>query len=644
MLRRGQLSHVWWPPLCALLLATLGACTPALEGSNQVNDINVELTIQKDSGLAARTWDVVDTYMTRDVVPDPTGPGCAIGIARGGELIYLQGYGRAVVGGTICSGDECVPLGGEAWGVGTMGAVGSVAKTFTAAAALRMHELGLLDVNRRVGAYLPTSNQQLARTPIFELLMHSSGVGGGAKADAFSPTWTGDAQDCVGQDLPSCLGLSQILARPASAFDYYHEDELVADLDENDPPYGTPSQGVYSNVGYSVAGALVDEIARNTPSRGYEAWIWDNLGQYRANPLDPDNLWSLALTHSWRADDIPHRAVGYRPRPDGDGFDVFEAWQDTGGLEGWEGPSGGWAMTIGDLTRFTVALNTRQIVGNAVLTAMRLPWAHLDDPSDDYGMGVFPGDGQVMPYWHGGVIGGHTAVWTWWDRYEQTGPSLAIAMICNKGGSGGTGPFPLRDHARVIASYLGTSEPRPRSSQALPGRGDSSVRPSVFALDRSGAWQVEPTGAVVPLALAHTALLHVTPTGRGLSFQLSGGAVRPGAVVPVTAPQALGVAAFSADPRFTTEPTDVMLVTTIGQVDVSDFVVEGAFSDRGMALTDVALTGVIDTRQAGTLLGRTSVCANTARGGGGCTPCADGVAACVTFRYEGIRGDRVTPP
>lgn len=640
MRRRIQFSYVW-PHLTALLLTTLGGCTPTLEGHNQVNDINAELTIQKDSGLAAQTWDDVDTYMERDVVGDLTGPGCALGIARGGELVYLQGYGRAVVGGTICSGDECVPLGGEPWGVGTMGAVGSVSKTFTAAAALRMHELGLLNVNSTVGAYLSTGNAKLAGTPIYKLLMHSSGVGGATKGEAFSPTWTGDAQACIGQNLPSCQALSQTLARPASAFEHYHEDESVADLDENDPPYGTPSEGVYSNVGYSVVGAIIDEVAKDTPSGGYEAWIWDNVGQYRENLLDPDNLWSLALTHSWRAEDIPHRAVGYTPN--GDGFDVLEAWQDTGGLEGWEGPSGGWAMTIGDLTRFAVALNAEQIVGNALLTAMRLRWSHLNDPSDDYGMGTFPGDGLEVPYWHGGIIGGHTAVWTWWDDYRQTGESLGIAMICNRSD---LGPFPLRDHARVIASYLGTSEPQPRQTGALPGVGTRAVGRSVFALDASGAWQVEPQGASVPLALSHTPLLHVQPTGRGLSVQLSGGAVRAGEVVPVTKPQALGVADFSTDPWFTTEPSDITLATEIGKIEVSDLVVKGAFGDRGAALTDVGLNGVIDTRQAEKLLGWSyqSVCANAARAGGRCKPCDDGVAACLTIRYEGIGGYRVSPP
>jgi CubicO group peptidase (beta-lactamase class C family) len=624
----------------ALLVTTGGGCAPTRQGTNQVNDINVELTIQKDSGLAVQTWEVVDNYM-EDVVGDLTGPGCAIGIARDNELVYLQGYGRAVVGGTICSGGECAPLGGEAWSVATMGAVGSVSKTLTAAAALRMHELGLLDVNRRVGAYLPTTNQSLARTPIFELLMHSSGVGGPTKADAASPNWTGDAAACLGQDVPSCQVLSQTLASPAAAFEYYQEDELVADLDENDPPYGTPSEGVYSNVGYSVAGAIVDTIAQNTSSGGYEAWIWNNLGQYRETLLDPNNLWSLALTHSWRADDIPHRAVGYTPNASGDGFDVFEAWQDAG-LEGWEGPAGGWAMTIGDLTRFTVALNTGQIVGTAVLNAMRLRWSHLNDPSDDYGMGVFPGDGLDLPYWHGGIIGGHTAVWTWWDDYRRTGASLGIAMICNRRD---LGPFPLRDHARAIASNLGASEPQPRQPGVLPAVGTRSVDRGVFALDRSAAWQVEPKRAVVPLALSHTPLLHVEAAGRGLVFQLSEAAVQRGELVPVTVPQSLGVADVSTDPWFRTQPTDVTLATTVGPLKVNDFVIEGAFSDRGTALTAVAITGVVDTRQAETLLGwpYDSVCAGP-RASAGCTRCDDGVAACVAFRYEGVRGGRVTPP
>lgn len=636
----------WRRPLAALLLITPIACTPRLEGGNQVNDVNVELTILKDARLADQTWDAVDNYMRDNAGIDPTGPGCAVGIARRGELVYLQGYGRAVVGGTICHGDDCVPVGGEAWGVGTMGAVGSVAKTFTATAAMLMHERGSLDVDATVGDYLPTINDALARTPIRALLGHASGVGGSTKGDAATPSWLGNAAACVGQDSAFCQTLSRTLARPAEAFGFYHAHTAVADLSEP-PATVTPPWGVYSNVGYSVVGALVDQVARGTASGGYEAWIWNNLGAYRDEVDDPANHLSLALTHSWRADDIPHRAVGYRSAPGGD-YDVLEAWQDgTLGVEGWEGPSGGWAMTIGDLTRFTVALNTAQLVTGPTLAEMRGFSANLDAPAAPYGLGMFLGDGQDMPYWHGGVIGGHSAVWTWWDNYNGTEGSLAVAIMCN--GPVETPsedePFGLTAVARAIARFARPSQPRPRSTQALPSVAISSIDARQYALDRSGAWQAAPTGALVPLSLADTALLGVVPTRTGIGLELSTGVVRKGTVVAATAAQPLGPAVMHANPWFSTAPRRVTLPTTIGALTVDDVVVTGAFSDRGATLTGVTLAGVVDTRQAEALTGvaRGSMCAPL-RDSGACQPCRDGARACVSVRYEGIRGDRVGTP
>src|SRR5690606_40540248 len=86
----------------------------------------------------------------------PTRRSSDLGIARGGSLTYLQGYGKA-------------ELGGEDWGVGTMGAVGSVSKTITAATVLRMHDLGMIDVNDRSEEH--TSELQSRENLVCRLLL-----------------------------------------------------------------------------------------------------------------------------------------------------------------------------------------------------------------------------------------------------------------------------------------------------------------------------------------------------------------------------------------------------------------------------------------------------------------------------------------
>ena len=614
-------------------IALLSGCyrAPRFSGSDQVYDPNVEATIQKDNGLAAMSWDPVDDYM-EDLIGDLDDPGCAIGVARGGNLIYLDGYGKA-------------ELGGEDWSVGTVGAVGSVSKTFTAAAALRMHQLGMVNVNLTVGHYLPTGNDELDGVSVWQLLAHSSGVGGGTKGAAFSPSWEdGDAADCLYEDDAACQQLNRDLASPATAFLYYEGDEAVAELDPGDPGDGIPAEGVYSNVGYSVAGAVVDHVASGTPSLGYEAWIWDHIGQYTGNVLDGRNLLTLALSHSWRASDIPHRAVGYRPV--GNAFTEREAFDldVVDGLEGWQGPSGGWAMTIGDLTRFAVALNTSENVSPASLAAMRLRWTDLDEISNDHGMGVMLGDAGQPPYWHGGIIGGHTAAWTWWDSY-QGGPSLSINLLCNREDMN---PFNLRDHAAIIAGRIGSSSPVPPIAGVLPGVSPGAVDGQRYALDDSGAWQVEPSGAFLPLAaLRHIVLLDIAAGSSTIALTLGeGNATASGVVLAPGRPrQSLGQVSFRSNPRFATGPVDVTLMTAGGALLVRGFVVEGAFDRQGAGMTRVQVRGTLDARQAAPLFGsdHEEICRDVAAAGAQCRPCADGFPACVTVGYRGVTGNRIAP-
>lgn len=586
---------------------------PELTGGDQVHDYNVEATVQKDSGLAAQSWPWVDNYVVNTMMGGSSGPGCAIGIARGGHLLYLQGYGKA-------------ELGGANWSVGTVAAVGSVSKTFTAAAALRMHELELIDIDLDVADYLPGDNAALGSTPIFRLLNHRSGVGGGTKGSAFSPAWLdGTAQ-------------SQLLARPAVAFELYEANETVADLADGDPEEDVLPQGVYSNVGYSVAGAVIDAAAADTPSGGYEAWIWDNIGHH-ADWLDDDNLLTLALTHSWRDGDIPGRAVGYQPDGAG-GWDEFEAWNDTAGLEGWEGPSGGWAMTIGDLTRFAVELNTGQIVSTDMRDLMRTPMANVDEISNDYGLGTLLGDTDAgqPPYWHGGIIGGHTAAWTWWPSYG--GQSLAIAMICNRND---LDPFSLRDHASLIASVVPGGGPVPLALPALPGVSPSALDGRTFALDASAAWQARPAGAFVPLAaLAHTLLISAQVDAGRVRFVLAEGTVDRGRAEPVPGrqPVSLGEINLSANPSFATRPADVRLETMIGELPVRDLVIRGALDGKGSALSRMSLTAVLDARDAAPLVhtSATALCADVVAAGAACAPCRDGAPTCVRFEYRGLTG------
>ncbi|KAB2888322.1 MAG: beta-lactamase family protein [Kofleriaceae bacterium] len=581
-------------PAVIPLLAVGCYRAPELSGNDQVYDPNVEATRQKDSGLAALAWEPVDTFMN-GLVGSPDNPGCAVGVARDGSLTYLQGYGKA-------------ELGGEDWGVGTMGAVGSVSKTFTAAAALRMHDLGMIDVNDTVDDYLATTNGALGNARIYDLLSHASGVGGATQAAAFAPNWTpgSNAATCVNNNSAACLMVSQSIQQPSIAFLQYDDNEAVAAFADG--------QGVYSNVGYSVLGAVIDSQS------AYEAFVWNEIGQYTGDDLDPGNLLSLALTHSWRDGDMPHRAVGYQWS--GGAWVEREAFDASGlaGLEGWEGPAGGWAMTIGDLTRFALALNQGDILSNNMLLAMRMNWTDLDGFADDYGFGVFLG-ASGPPYWHGGTIGGHNAVWSYWPA-SGSQPSLAMAIMCNRNIS----PFSLRDHTTTLRGRIAGSSPVQPATIAVPRVGTRAGGRTLILEDR-GAWQAAPADTFVSLDALVAPLELSTRLDRGaLTIVIAQGGKHL-ATVPAT----------WSDPWFTTRPTTMALRTTVGSVPVRGFSIRGAITEKG--LTGGSIAGTLDAREVSGSVGiPASELCTTRRGTSRCQPCADGARYCVSMRYEGLTG------
>ena len=613
-----------------LLLASVGCYrAPTLTGNDQVYDPNIEATKLKDNGLEGLIWPEVDTVV-ETLLPNDDDPGCAVGIARGGQLIYLEGYGKAVIGGAD-------------WSVGTMGAVGSISKTLTAAAALKMHQQGLIDVNQNVGAYLLTSNGALASTGVHELMNNSSGVGGATQNAAFGPTFEAGspAAECVvidpGEEA-ACANASQLAASPKMAFNWYEAAEAVVNLPKGDPGSGIPHDGVYSNVGFSALGAVIDDAAQTTASGGYEAWVWDEIGIYTGNLLSADNLLSLALSHSWRANDIPNRARGYTPN--GASWDLFEAFDPAAvdWFEGWEGPSGGWVMTIGDLTRLAVAVHENAILGG-LEEAMRFEWTDIGWTNDLYGMGMFLNqDGSRPPEWHGGAIGGHRANWGAWDNYAGTGQSLVVTMMCNR-----TDIVPW-NQANVIAAATVGSSPQVGQIQFGAPVGDSSLDGQMFEIDWDAAWQESPRGVTLPFAFRDALVLETTATRRGIDATLVAFEREEDRLVaPIGKAQWLGPVDLGRDPAFSTTGRDVALRTSDGELVLEDVETSGHIGERGRSLSDVALSFRLDVRQVDRLdLDWQSVCQLSGDAGARCEPCRDGERACLAVEYRGLRAEEVS--
>jgi CubicO group peptidase (beta-lactamase class C family) len=109
----------------------------------------------------------IDTYIT-DLMQVYEVPGTAIALVKDGKIIYVKGYGARNV-------DTQAPVTG-----GTLFAIGSISKSFTALAVLQLADRGQINLDDHVTDYLPDFRlydpQSAKRITIRELLAQTSGV------------------------------------------------------------------------------------------------------------------------------------------------------------------------------------------------------------------------------------------------------------------------------------------------------------------------------------------------------------------------------------------------------------------------------------------------------------------------------------
>lgn len=91
-------------------------------------------------------------------------PGCAVAIARGGRLVFERAFGSA----NLATGERLTAR--------HRFRVASHSKSFTAAAILRLRELGALRLDDPVGDFVDGLHRDVAAATIAQLLSHSAGL------------------------------------------------------------------------------------------------------------------------------------------------------------------------------------------------------------------------------------------------------------------------------------------------------------------------------------------------------------------------------------------------------------------------------------------------------------------------------------
>ena len=279
-------------------------------------------------------------------------------IAAHDSVIYAREFGLA-------DREDIIPNT-----VHTRFALASMGKMFTATAILQLVDKGRLNLDDTLAKVLPRyPNADRARKiTIRHLLSHTSGMG--------------DQWSTPRRPVPGLTGALSTVAAVAYA-----------------PLLFEPgAQWSYSNEGYNVLAAIIEEVTGST------------YKDYLRNEIFPKAGMTETVLDGGSDDIIPRRAVGYRPREN----DLLGAgplranWSFMVGSS--SGGAGGGYSTVGDLAKFGRALREGKLISAALRDSMWTGlWPIPGYPNEKYGWGSFVqqiGEHKIVGHGGGGTGSG----------------------------------------------------------------------------------------------------------------------------------------------------------------------------------------------------------------------------------------------
>jgi CubicO group peptidase (beta-lactamase class C family) len=360
-------------------------------------------------------------------------PGVAVGVWADKQETYAC-HG-------VTSIDNPIPVDRD-----TLYVLGSVTKTYTATALMRLVTEDKVELSAPVRRYVPelqlADDNAAADVTVLQLLNHTSGLGWDLLVD------TGEGDDA----------LARYVAKLA-------ELELIA-------PPGTRAS--YSQAGYSLLGRIIEKVTDLTYERAVASLVFE--------PLE--------LSHSFFApEDVMTRrfAVGHNPGEDGM-LAVARLWRASR----CRNPGAGIASSLADQlrwARFHLADGRAEsgdpVLPTEVLRRMREPTVALRGSTlgDALGIGWFLRDVDgIRTIGHGGSANGQFAEFL-------TVPERSFAVVALSNAGPGGIPFNQAVVRWALRTYLGVTDRDPEPipydearAREIVGRYDIDVMTLVIAL------------------------------------------------------------------------------------------------------------------------------------------------------------------
>lgn len=301
---------------------------------------------------------------------DPA-PGLSVGVSRGGETVFAEGFGSADL-------EHRVPATAD-----TVYRIGSVTKQFTAAAVMALVEDSRLDLDADLRGYLPDYDTRGFAIPVERLLNHTSGIKGYTEMEEF---WAQSRLDLDHRAMTALFGGAPFEFEPGDRYQY-------------------------NNSGYYLLGLLIERLSGTTYTAFLEERLFRPLGLERTHYLD-------------NAPIVPDRAAGYEP--DGEGGFV----NDEPLSMRLPYAAGSLGASVRDLLAWQRALVAGEAVSPASYARMTAPGELVGGAEVPYGYGLGLGrEHGLDKVSHGGGINGFRAQLAYYPEAE-----LGIAVLVNSGG------------------------------------------------------------------------------------------------------------------------------------------------------------------------------------------------------------------
>jgi CubicO group peptidase (beta-lactamase class C family) len=356
-----------------------------------------------DRDLAEQAQALLDA-----AVPDADGPGIAVLVARGDEVLFRGARGMASI-------ELGVPLSPD-----HVFRIGSVTKQFAAAGLLRLVDDGKVALDDPLSKFLPDYPGGEAIT-IAQLLNHTSGI----------QSYT-DIPGYMDQEIRKDLDTSALIA--------VFKDAPVA--------FAPGTAWSYNNSGYVLVGAVIEK-ASGMP---WQRW----LEQVQFKPAGLEHTRSGATRSV-----IPGHASGYSAGVDGS--------VSVAGPLSMTQPhaAGALVSTVDDLHRWNRALHGGRVISADSYRRMITPEGKAGEAPNRYGFGIQAGSVRGRSALeHGGGINGFLSSLIYLPESEVT-----VVTLRNADGGGGGGslsrqlaalavgdPYPKGERVAVPAAELAALE------------------------------------------------------------------------------------------------------------------------------------------------------------------------------------------